>query len=741
LLFVVANIILGSGKAARAVAPIITMSTPEELKQSLIAKCEKLRRNDPSATSLDLKNYGKLEWDDASHIAGALANNTRVRELVLSFCGQHLSSDGMNSSVPLLPFLSSSPSLQSLVVTRDRTAPAIKYSHNTVYILQAISNNKLLVKLELDSLVYAKPSLIEEFLAKTLTLEELKVTEGHRSDSEVYHAFRRGFEQNNSMKSLEWGSRGPYPDLGEVFFGISNHPKLNSLLLNVNLTGLSSQALRSCLHANGTLESLSLHLRPSGDTNEENEYSTLEPVLLGLACNRGVTHFHIRRSPLSNISCATAWVELLQKNTSIKILELSYCSIGRDDMSAIARGLEGNASLEKLTFRNLQGDSILQGPAWQAMLQRNRSLKEIVLSRGFTSPLIPIGEFVCFAGGLVQNASLKSLDLDNQCIGNTSIAALLEALESNDTLESLLLDCSEIKGPEGAVAVQNLWRNKTLKHLTLSCNFFEEDGAATGFPTDLSRNCVFETLDLHGVGLGSHGCRAVFESLQGNSCLRELDLFENHTSLDVDCATALKDLLGSTTLRVLKICENRVTNEGIEVLARGLHGNSSLRELDLQCCEIGDEGLLKLGEALVENSTLEILRLSAAFGQDRISQFFQLLPQMEGLKELCLDHCDGMNDAELCVVVVDGLRKNTGLQRLTCEGGETTWHDEAPSHIKPLIAFNLDLNRKGRRLLEPPLASRVPVGLWPRILANMSSPKDTSLLYYFLRKKPTFGVE
>jgi hypothetical protein len=160
--------------------------------------------------------------------------------------------------------------------------------------------------------------------------------------------------------------------------------------------------------------------------------------------------------------------------------------------------------------------------------------------------------------------------------------------------------------------------------------------------------------------------------------------------------------------------------------------------------DVSNEGLLRLGEALVENSTFEKLRLWDGFEQDVVSQFFQLLPQMEGLKELCLNHCDVMVNEELCLVVIDGLRKNTGLQRLTIEGDENSgnsWYDEAPSHVKPLIAFYLNLNRNGRKLLVPPLASRVPVGLWPRILANISSPKDTCLLYYFLQKKPPFRVE
>jgi hypothetical protein len=269
-----------------------------------------------------------------------------VRELLLSLDEQHLSSVGMDSSIPLLHFLSSSPSLKSLIVTRDSTAPDIKYRISTVYILQAISRNKLLVKLKLSSLVYAKPSLIEEFLAKTLTLEELIVVDSCEQTSEVYHAFRRGFEQNHSLEQLYWRSTARYALLEEVFSGISNHPKLKALVLDMRLTRASSQALRSCLHANGALETICLIL---------DKYSMLEPVLLGLACNRGVTHFHIKNSSLSLISCAMAWVELLQKNTSIKILELSVCSIGRDDMSAIARGLEGNASLEKLKFTDLRG--------------------------------------------------------------------------------------------------------------------------------------------------------------------------------------------------------------------------------------------------------------------------------------------------------------------------------------------------------------------------------------------------
>jgi hypothetical protein len=109
------------------------------------------------------------------------------------------------------------------------------------------------------------------------------------------------------------------------------------------------------------------------------------------------------------------------------------------------------------------------------------------------------------------------------------------------------------------------------------------------------------------------------------------------------------------------------------------------------------------------------------------------------LKELDLNPVD-MDSEELYSAVVDGLRENTSSQGITCWG--EIWLEGAPSDIKALIVFYLNLNRNGRKFLEPPLTSRVPISLWPSVLANMSFfPQDTSLLYYFLQKKPELLVK
>jgi hypothetical protein len=39
-------------------------------------------------------------------------------------------------------------------------------------------------------------------------------------------------------------------------------------------------------------------------------------------------------------------------------------------------------------------------------------------------------------------------------------------------------------------------------------------------------------------------------------------------------------------------------------------------------------------------------------------------------------------------------------------------------------------------LLRPPGGAEAPSGLWPRVLAKITGPRDMSLLFYFLQNKP-----
>jgi hypothetical protein len=98
---------------------------------------------------------------------------------------------------------------------------------------------------------------------------------------------------------------------------------------------------------------------------------------------------------------------------------------------------------------------------------------------------------------------------------------------------------------------------------------------------------------------------------------------------------------------------------------------------------------------------------------------------------------NGVNFPEAVeMALVDGLRENTKLQKIFADDEEATLYSSFSPGVAREINFYLELNRHGRMLLRLSGRAEPSSGLWPRVLAMLSSPRDTSLLFYFLQNKP-----
>jgi hypothetical protein len=258
----------------------------------------------------------------------------------------------------------------------------------------------------------------------------------------------------------------------------------------------------------------------------------------------------------------------------------------------------------------------------------------------------------------------------------------------------------------------------------------------------LSDNRSLEKLDLEKAfvrGEGPETFRALCESLHGNTTLRDLDVRNNGVRLDGVCVAALK--LDTMSLEKLDLTLNSVTSCGIAALAQSLQGPCTLKELGLLSCELDDAGLLKLGEALTTNVSLQFLDVRRNdFTHSGACQFFELLPQMKGLKivwGLVAEKDDVPPTKAVVIALLGGLRENTKVQEI-CSGGynEATVDSCFSAGVAREIDFYLSLNRHGRVLLRPPGGTEPPSGLWPRVLAKITGPRDMGLLFYFLQNKP-----
>jgi Ran GTPase-activating protein (RanGAP) involved in mRNA processing and transport len=709
-------------------------------EERLIATCQALRNNDPRRTTLNLLYYGALFgcMQQARKVAKALEDNTVVEDFTLS---RHLCAD---SALQLSHFLKTSPSLRHLTVEGkgEETEEANRENETlkTSIVIESISRSSSLVKLSLHDVVFGDYCPLEDFLSSTGMLLEFSYGQDYTTMTYgTAQAIGRGFAQNKSLVKLHWHAPYGLDFMEEILFGLLDHKKLKSLDLALSLTKMSSQALRSLLHCNETLEHFELVLHKSDE-----EFSAMASVLAGLSKNTGLKEVLIKSEfSKTDTTLATAWADMLQRNTSIKFLDLTDDeddTYGYNLSSAIAEGLVTNATLETVRLPceegNGPGASVhLNGPIWQRMLTNNNSLKTLSFSRC----IISLEGFECLARGLSSNISLETLDLSYTDMGDSSVIALVDGLRINRTLKSLDLSHNCTLSQSGRDAIERLLGYNVLKELILAGT--PDSVGPSILVSALANNCSLEKLYLHGSFVDIEGPEtflALFESLRGNTALRYLNVSYNGVRLDNVCATALK--LDTMSLETLELNQNPVTSCGIAALAQSLRGPCTLKVLRLRRCQLDDAALLKLGEALITNDALEVLDVRGNnFTHIGASQFFDLLPQMKSLKSVYGLVAGLLADAPTEAVglaLVDGLRENTKLQKIFEDSETATVGSKFAPDVAREIDFYLGLNRHGRRMLRLSGDSEPPSGLWPRVLAKLSSPRDTSLLFYFLQNKP-----
>jgi hypothetical protein len=708
-------------------------------REEFTAACQALRKNDPCQTRLNLVEYGSLlvDRERVQQVTEALKKNTFVEDVTLStnLC--------VHSTLQLNHILETSPSLRRLEMqgnVQGTDEEELKHAIKASIILESISRSSLLVKLTLREVHLEDDCPLEDFLSSTRTLLEFSyiIHSNSTMTYQVAQAIGSGLEQNKSLVKLSWSSTRQEDDfLEEILFGLCDHISLKTLDLEIRLTKSSSQALRSLLRFNGTLETLSLK-----QFEDQENFPTMVSVLAGLAQNKGLKKVTFGTDlGKSNATLATAWTSMLQRNTSITMLDLSNLDrIERELCSAVAEGLIANSTLETLLIPGWSNSDpeVFYGPVWvwQEMLESNHCLKKLLFT-DYCSISLEGAESL--ARGLSRNTSLESLDLGWSEMADDSVVSLVDGLRTNKTLKCLNLSGNSVLSQSGQAAIERLIGYNVLKELILAGT--EESVGASILVSGLSDNHSLERLDLDRAfvdGEGPETFRALCESLRGNTTLRYLKVSNNGVRLDGVCVTALK--LDTMSLQILDLDFNSFTSCGIAALAQSLQGPCTLKKLSLRDCDLDDTGLLQLGEALTSNISLEDLDVRENdITHNGACQFFELLPPMKGLREVygLMIIGDGVPPTEAVgMALLDGLRENTKLHEIIADDDEATIESYFSPGVAREIDFYLSLNSHGRMLLRPPGGAEPPSGLWSRVLAKITGPRDMSLLFYFLQNKP-----
>ncbi len=253
------------------------------------------------------------------------------------------------------------------------------------------------------------------------------------------------------------------------------------------------------------------------------------------------------------------------KTKALTSLDLEKNNIGDEGEPALAEALKTNTTLTELNLDNNNIDD-----------------------KGAT----------VLAEALKTNRTLTQLKLGFNIIGDDGAKAIGTVLETNNIMKILKLYFNKI-GVNGAIA---LIQNSTLRILDLNTNSIGNNNA-TGLANALKKNKTLKQLNLSKNNIGDEGATALATALI--QTLEILVLDDNNIG-DIG-AIALGNGLGTnTTLKYLYLIKNMIGDEGATAIAKGLNITKTLTTLDLTKNKIGDDG----AKALAEGLTLNEIKLS-----------------------------------------------------------------------------------------------------------------------------------
>ena len=286
------------------------------------------------------------------------------------------------------------------------------------------------------------------------------------------------------------------------------------------------------------------------------------------------------------------FIKMLQVNKSLTHLDLSWNESFSHGAHCIFEGLQYNTSLAYLNLSHIGITATNPDTARSLikMLKLNKSLKHLDLS---SNKSFSLGAHYIFVEGL--HCSLAHLNLRHTGITATDSSPFIKMLQENKSLTYLDLSLNKSFSLRAHCIFEGLQHNNSLSHLNLSCTGLTgtDSVTATAFIEMLQENKSLTHLDLSLNKSFSLGARCIFEGLQHNTSLVNLNL--RRTGIT---ATDDPDTVATFLIKMLQV-------------------NKSLTHLDLSfCSRLSDsvrQCIIESLQSYYHTSNLIELNLSKSF--------------------------------------------------------------------------------------------------------------------------------
>ena len=494
----------------------------------------------------------------------------------------------------------------------------------------------------------------------------------------------------------------------------------------------------------------------------------------------------------------------LAESLSVQSLDLKNSNISSTGTVTIFRSLEHNTSLEELDLswnsQLAEGDSEAVGFAIEKMLKVNKTLK--VLNLHDCEITDPIAEHI--TTGMTNNRSLKTLNVRSSCKMNGRFAVFFLKQTPRYPLGRIHIDEVNVLGvgklemDEGYRTIVCMIGGTVAENCVEFFRALNDSGIPVSkltvrgltdqttehFAVGLTESQSIQSLDLLVNSISSTGAVSIFRSLEYNTSLEELDLYENWQHREDDSEAvgcAIESMLKvNRTLKVLNLGSCKVTDPIAKHITNGLTKNTSLVTLNMESCKlsvkcavsllqqvasrptvnrvhIGEVNVLGVGRvkmyrgtvvcfigAMIPENCVEFFRALNHSGMkhsrinvqdlsDQTAEHFAVgLAESQSVQTLCLRHCNITSAG--AVSILKSLEHNTSLEELDLSGTSQLAESDSEAvgcAIERMLSVNRTikvLNLSGCNITDP-IAEHLLTGL----------SKKTSLVRVDMRSSKLSG--
>ena len=317
----------------------------------------------------------------------------------------------------------------------------------------------------------------------------------------------------------------------------------------------------------------------------------------------------------------------LAESQSIQELKLEHCNITSAGAVSILISLEHNTSLKKLDLSGnnqlAEGDSEAVGCVIERILIVSQTLK--VLNLSYCSITDPIVKRILT--GLTKNKSLVTVNMELPKLSVSCAVSLFQQMTTHPTLsisvgEVNVLGVGRVKmdrkglccvisnfNPDKCVEFFRALKNRGLRVLSLIVQDLT-DQTAEHFAVGLAESQSIQELKLKHCKISSAGAVSILRSLKQNTSLEKLDLSGNSQLAEGDSEVVgcvIERMLSvSQTLKVLNLSYCAITDPIVKRILTGLTKNKSLVRVNMESAKLSVSCAVSLFQQMTTYPNLSI---------------------------------------------------------------------------------------------------------------------------------------